>query len=845
MANMTRNDSASSLHHQESLFTFSVFQPVLGSALQWLPALGSRELDDMVNAFVPGPSSIQDKRAHVAMDFYKYSAQTGENFKMYSVYDYIPPVPSVASCATDSPASSSAMYDSGYGSTFNVSPVVADTGFYTPHVPAATPSSTTSTSSASLSSAAKKAAPSASKSNSQLDFLNHPGMRILTKDGRDVTNSAGRGSKTKEQRDHAHLMRVIKACDACRRKKTRCDPSHKRRTASSSQCQPQPQQPTLSGTRSAKKARTAKRAAAHGAQAPALATTAHNLLDNAALLDTPVVSYDPLSETPDDFWLQYVNFEGPAPFPEEYNFDNIFGSFSSTSVSAHASPSQPLAPLAPASAYPTGLPAVSSQEPRLPYLQPDGLFGTDYVDFNLYSPTSDSVEEEPPVPERFRPRITGHPQRQPGIPHELPLPELGVSLFSTGQRQHSAARASPGGSVLQPTSSTWSPNDVEACGPQYAACSIDSSALPPDRRIGTIYPARTQDSPGKSQPLPFSHEPGAATSISTLHDNRHLPRATQDAVVPPTLPPVRQATALQPRMSSSGHVIPGALLNAVIPPLRKHAVIVTTSGLGESKIPESCYSQAVTARSRHIQIVPQTGSSLNQASNPESLTDLYVSSLTGRGGARGVSRRLQTTPDALIVIGAQFPAHLDGATATPASSPSSKKLTAAGCGRSRLHGHRQEPVVPAGTQSTVVDRRAVSRTDYTRPSPSQGESSSWVAEPNTVGSPTAGTVSKAGLSSDDFKGGYAVALGLVAGAIVSAAMRLASYTGPLPLLLLTLGFCLYSAHLDGYHHKKSNGDTVPGSETHCHCHCAGPTVVLTSKFRGISRYAAGLRCAVV
>lgn len=55
-----------------------------------------------------------------------------------------------------------------------------------------------------------------------------PGFSIMTKDGVDVTSSAGRGTKTKEQREHAHLMRIMKACDGCKRKKVRCDPSHRR-----------------------------------------------------------------------------------------------------------------------------------------------------------------------------------------------------------------------------------------------------------------------------------------------------------------------------------------------------------------------------------------------------------------------------------------------------------------------------------------------------------------------------------------------------------------------------------------------------------------------------------------
>jgi hypothetical protein len=48
-----------------------------------------------------------------------------------------------------------------------------------------------------------------------------PGFSIMTKDGVDVTSTAGRGTKTKEQREHAHLMRIMKACDACKKKKIR------------------------------------------------------------------------------------------------------------------------------------------------------------------------------------------------------------------------------------------------------------------------------------------------------------------------------------------------------------------------------------------------------------------------------------------------------------------------------------------------------------------------------------------------------------------------------------------------------------------------------------------------
>jgi hypothetical protein len=694
-----------------------------------------------------------------------------------------------------------------------------------------------------LSSAAKKTASSASKSTSRLDFLHHPGMRILTKDGRDVTNSAARGSKTKEQRDHAHLMRVIKACDACRRKKTRCDPSHKKRTASLSQNQPQSQQPPLSEAKLAKKVGTNKRAAARGPRAQALDTTAHNLLDNGAVLDTPVVAYDPLSETPDDFWLQYVNFEGPAPFPEEYNFHSTFGSSSSDSASAQASPSQPLAPFTPASAAPSGLPAFLPEETGLPYLQPDGYFGTDYVDFNLYSPTSDFVEEEPQIAARPWPRTTGYPQRQSGITHERPLPDqLGISHFSTGQQQHSTAQTSPVGSILQPTlstwSPTWSPTDVNPNGLQHAASSIYSSALPPDRRGATICTADPQVPPGQSHPSLFSHEVGAGTSISTPRDTRHLPSAARDAVVSPPLPQDQQAIALQQVMSSPGHrVTSDALSNTDIPRSRMHAVLPATSGLDGSEIRGNSYPETVTARSRHSSGALQTSSHLNQATIPESST--------GQGGAPGVPQRSRMTPDALIANGTQFPALLDGATVTLTSCPPAMTMTAWEHRRLRLDGHGGEAAVSAWSNSTVLDGCAVSRADDTRPSPRQGESSSSTTALAIAGFTAISTVFDAALSSDGFKRAYALVSGLIAGAFLLAAMRFASWTGTLDMLLLSLGFYRHSSHLDGHLDGDFKSDTVPWSKTDRRGHSGRPTVALTSKLRGVARYAAGLRCAVV
>ena len=182
---------------------FYVFQASLGTPLQFHPALGTPELDSLMDAYLPSPAPIQDKRASISVDFFDYFRLTGESIKFYQVPDWV-------SSTSSSPNS---VQDSGYGS-FTASPLDPTWSWPLGNT-ASTPS--TSASTPQISRRSKKPA----RQPSATDFSNLPGMKILTRDGRDVTNTATRGCKTKEQRDHAHLMRIMKACDACKRKKVR------------------------------------------------------------------------------------------------------------------------------------------------------------------------------------------------------------------------------------------------------------------------------------------------------------------------------------------------------------------------------------------------------------------------------------------------------------------------------------------------------------------------------------------------------------------------------------------------------------------------------------------------
>ncbi|KAK0105855.1 hypothetical protein ONS95_004369 [Cadophora gregata] len=205
--------------------TFTITQPFLGAPLQFQPALGSKELEALVDAYVIGNGSKKDKLSVVTVEFFNLATvdlNTGALTKTYEVFSFGPmsdtffeqsPVESQSSgfsppIFTPSPGSSATFGDSGYGSF---------------SLPSMTPPTRTLGSARVTKKSAKK-----DTKKPKVDEARLPGFSIMTKDGIDVTTTAGRGTKTKEQREHAHLMRIMKACDACKRKKIRCDPSHRR-----------------------------------------------------------------------------------------------------------------------------------------------------------------------------------------------------------------------------------------------------------------------------------------------------------------------------------------------------------------------------------------------------------------------------------------------------------------------------------------------------------------------------------------------------------------------------------------------------------------------------------------
>lgn len=382
---------------------FTIHQPVVGAPLQFYPAMGSKQLDDLIDTYVPGSASILDKRATVSMEFFEYSIQTGDLFKFFLVY------PALAS-ATASPASSGTMQDSGYGSSFNTSPVISESQWTQ-----ASTSSFTTFPNIQARAASKKATSSTSRSGTN-DFSHLPGMKIMTKDGQDVTNSASRGCKTKEQRDHAHLMRIIKACPDCKRKKVRCDPSHKRSSSQASSFE-------------AKVTKKPKKTAPRPVQKPTEAS-------ESVSPSIPVDSMDVSFATGTDNWEQFVNYDEPAdviPFDYDLFFDPARYFSPTTSNSASVSPSQVFTPAQPVT--PTGVEHANvifgdgqvPTAPTLPYLQQQGVdVGNNYVDFNLYSPESSFLDEDP----TFSTELAAASSTKPAVhPPSVPGGQPSVSRY--------------------------------------------------------------------------------------------------------------------------------------------------------------------------------------------------------------------------------------------------------------------------------------------------------------------------------------------------------------------------------------------------------------------------------
>ncbi|KAK7221739.1 hypothetical protein V2G26_009742 [Clonostachys chloroleuca] len=356
---------------------FSVYQPMLGAPLQFFPALGTKHLDDLMDAYFPGPASIKEKRATISLDFLDHIQRTGETFKFYAVAGLV--------ASPESPASVST-------SSLNVSPVTSNWDWSSING-----SSTPQTS--------RKASTASSRQQQPAgDFSHMPGMKIMTKEGVDVTNSASRGSKTKEQRDHAHLMRIIKACDSCRKKKVRCDPSHKKRGGASPVAAPS----------TAKVVKKTKVTRQEPTVAKALPTAMESVPPPAPSIDfdfsltSDLDTFMPLDFAQQQPWEDLIQY--PVEGLDE-NYDFFFdpeGYVSSGSASFSTPESQPIRhSISPNSIHENVVSGLQEAYAGTDYFgvdqhavnaTPAGDFNipvdADYTDFNLFSPQSTFSEDD-------------------------------------------------------------------------------------------------------------------------------------------------------------------------------------------------------------------------------------------------------------------------------------------------------------------------------------------------------------------------------------------------------------------------------------------------------------------
>lgn len=185
--------------------SFTLTQPFLGAPLQFQPALGSKELEELIDLYVTGSASKQNKLSEITIDFYNNATvdlQTGALTRTYHVASQWS-----SNAFEQSPTSQS----SGSSPFFTTSPGSSNLGGSVSGSFSMTPPTNNR----------GRVAKKAKKETKKSEEIRLPGFSIMTKDGIDVTSSAGRGTKTKEQREHAHLMRIMKACPSCKRKKIR------------------------------------------------------------------------------------------------------------------------------------------------------------------------------------------------------------------------------------------------------------------------------------------------------------------------------------------------------------------------------------------------------------------------------------------------------------------------------------------------------------------------------------------------------------------------------------------------------------------------------------------------
>ncbi|KAL1896254.1 tRNA-specific adenosine deaminase 2 [Ceratocystis pirilliformis] len=238
----------------------------------------------------------------------------------------------------------------------------------------------------------------------------------LTKDGVDVTNSASRGSKTREQRSHAHMMRIVGACESCQRKKVRCDPKHRSSTSAAAINAITGSQAASSQSRKSlarKKAAAAKAAQKEAQASSQLSQSAQTVVPGVfepsqPNIDDPISFLDAEFNNFDDI-MNWGESAIPPKVLQDYEiFDknllspNIDSSAGSPGV-AFRPPSNPIA-LSGSNADTVVTTAANNRSDSLPTTQKTNTAydssnaflstATEYADLCLYSPSNSFSDED-------------------------------------------------------------------------------------------------------------------------------------------------------------------------------------------------------------------------------------------------------------------------------------------------------------------------------------------------------------------------------------------------------------------------------------------------------------------
>lgn len=191
------SEASSTAERSSSCQSFTISQVAPSALLQFEPPLHSKELAEAIHNYVPGPFTLQEKQRQVSMEFFQWRSTNCPDGPASYFHDAAPAMEFSNFSSAESSFDYSMASSSGQTSFGN-------------NTKSSAPARRTK------SKVVKKSSAKPVSSGPRL-----PGLSIMTKDGVDITDLAPRGPKTKEQRDHAAMMRKLKACPTCKKRKQR------------------------------------------------------------------------------------------------------------------------------------------------------------------------------------------------------------------------------------------------------------------------------------------------------------------------------------------------------------------------------------------------------------------------------------------------------------------------------------------------------------------------------------------------------------------------------------------------------------------------------------------------